>query len=145
MNRALLLLPLTLLGCDTGNPENNPVCGISAMAGAAMVLEQFGMPGKVLREVPSGVEGAVPARVVGYGTARALAGFGPDGLILGYEGEGSPGSLDSVCCCSRTRSRPSKVCSSTRLRLRSACHCSVPYPVLPTPCHCTVYVCLGVQ
>jgi hypothetical protein len=90
MNRALLFLPLTLLSCEAGNPENNPVCGISAMAGAAMVLEQFGMPGKVLRDVPSGVDGAVPARVVGYGTARALAGVGPDGLILGYEGDGFP-------------------------------------------------------
>ena len=66
------------------------MCGISAMAGASMVLEQFSTPGKILTELPQGVEGVVPARVVGYGTARALAAPGPDGVILGYEGEGFP-------------------------------------------------------
>jgi ribosomal protein L10 len=55
------------------------------MAGASMVLEQFSTPGKILSEIPAGVEGVVPARVVGYGTARALAAPGPDGVILGYE------------------------------------------------------------
>ncbi len=60
------------------------------MAGASMVLEQFAVPGKILTHLPAGVEGVVPARVVGYGTARALAAPGPDGVILGYEGEGFP-------------------------------------------------------
>jgi hypothetical protein len=85
-----MLLPLALLGCAEGDPENNPVCGIAAMAGAAMVLEQFGVPGKILEEIPQEVEGVVPARVVGWGTARALAATGPDGAVLGYEGEGFP-------------------------------------------------------
>lgn len=85
-----LILLLALVGCAEGDPENNPVCGISAMAGASMVLEQFSTPGKILTELPLGVEGVVPARVVGYGTARALAAPGPDGVILGYEGEGFP-------------------------------------------------------
>ncbi len=85
-----LLFPLLLAGCVEGDPENNPVCGISAMAGASMVLEQFATPGKILSHLPAGVEGVVPARVVGYGTARALAASGTDGVILGYEGEGFP-------------------------------------------------------
>ena len=55
-----------------------------------MVLEQFAVPGKILTHLPAGVEGVVPARVTGYGTARALAATGPDGAILGYEGEGFP-------------------------------------------------------
>jgi hypothetical protein len=79
-----------MLGCAEGDPENNPVCGISAMAGASMVLEQFATPGKIMTYLPDGVEGVVPARVAGYGTARALAAPGPDGVILGYEGEGFP-------------------------------------------------------
>lgn len=85
-----LILPLAFLACTEGDPENNPVCGISAMAGASMVLEQFSTPGKILTQLPAGVEGVVPARVVGYGTGRALAAPGPDGVILGYEGEGFP-------------------------------------------------------
>ena len=84
------ILPLAILGCAEGDPENNPVCGISAMAGASMVLEQFATPGKIMTYLPDGVEGVVPARVAGYGTARALAAPGPDGVILGYEGEGFP-------------------------------------------------------
>jgi hypothetical protein len=90
MKRTVLLIALVLIGCTEGDPENNPVCGIAAMAGAAMVLEQFGVPGKILEEIPEGVEGVVPARVVGWRTARALAGVGPDGAVLGYEGPGFP-------------------------------------------------------
>ncbi len=85
-----LIIPLALAACAEGDPENNPVCGISAMAGASMVLEQFATPGKILSQIPVGVQGVVPARVVGYGTARALAASGPDGIILGFEGEGFP-------------------------------------------------------
>ena len=85
-----LILLLALAGCAEGDPENNPVCGIAAMAGASMVQEQLSTPGKILTDLPQGVEGVVPARVVGYGTARALAAHGPDGAILGFEGEGFP-------------------------------------------------------
>ncbi len=94
MNRGfslvLVLVPLVLEACEEGDPENSFACGIAAVAGPMMVLEQFGVPGKVLRNVPAGVSGVVPARVVGRGTARALAGDGPDGVVLGYEGENFP-------------------------------------------------------
>jgi len=90
MKLRYLFIPLVVVSCVEGDPENNPVCGISAMAGASMVLEQFAVPGKILTALPSGVAGVVPARVAGYGTARALAATGPSGAILGYEGEGFP-------------------------------------------------------
>ena len=90
MKPMILILVLALTSCTEGNPENSPVCGISAMAAASMALEQFGTPGRLFREIPDGIEGVVPARVVGYGTARAVAGTGPSGLILGYEGDGFP-------------------------------------------------------
>lgn len=77
-------------GCVEGNPENNPVCGIANMAGAAMVLEQFRVPGKLFNDLPDELDGVVPARVVGYGTARALTAVGPDGAVLGFEGDGFP-------------------------------------------------------
>ncbi len=78
------------IACGGGDPENNPVCGFASMAGASMVLEQIGPWEKVLQELPEAVAGVVPARVVGYGTKRALVGRGPEGAILGYEGEGFP-------------------------------------------------------
>lgn len=90
MKRALLLLPLAVAACKKSDPENSFACGIAAVAGPMMVLEQFRVPGKVLRDVPAGVEGVVPARVVGHGTARALAGVGPNGVVLGYEGDDFP-------------------------------------------------------
>jgi hypothetical protein len=77
------------VACTEGNPENSPICGFASMAGASMVLEQF-RPEKVLQELPPEVEGVVPARVVGYGTSRALAGEGQYGAVLGYEGDGFP-------------------------------------------------------
>ena len=90
MRLKYLILPLALAACVEGDPENNPVCGISAIASASMVLEQFAVPAKILTNLPAGVEGVVPARVTGYGTGRAIAASGPDGAILGYEGEGFP-------------------------------------------------------
>lgn len=88
--RALLIFLAAALACRSGNPENSPICGFASMAGASMVLEQFGPWEKVLQDLPPEVEGVVPARVVGYGTSRALAGRGPAGAVLGYEGEGFP-------------------------------------------------------
>lgn len=90
MRTRYLIIALSLVACTRSDPESSPVCGISAMAGATMVLEQMTVPGKILTQLPDGVEGVVPARVVGYGTARALVALGPDGAILGYEGDGFP-------------------------------------------------------
>jgi len=55
-----------------------------------MVLEQLPLAGRILTQIPDGIEGVVPARVVGYPSAHALAAPGPDGVVLGYEGEGFP-------------------------------------------------------
>ena len=55
-----------------------------------MVLQQLATPGKILSDLPAGVEGIVPARVVGYGTAHAIAAISNEGAVLGYQGEGFP-------------------------------------------------------
>ena len=55
-----------------------------------MVQQQLGVTGKILTHLPAGVDGIVPARVVGHGTAHAIAATTIDGAILGYEGEGFP-------------------------------------------------------
>jgi len=90
MRLMYLIMAISLVACTERDPESNPVCGISAVAGATMVLNQLGESGKILGDIPDGMGEVVPARVVGYGTAHAIVAQGPDGLILGYEGEGFP-------------------------------------------------------
>lgn len=90
MKPRYLILVLLLVSCGERDPESNPVCGISALAGATMVLNQLQETGKILQEPPAGLEGVVPARVVGYGTGHAIVAEGAEGLILGYEGQGFP-------------------------------------------------------
>lgn len=72
------------------NPENSMRCGLQAIASANRVLERFQAATTVMATAPAGLLGAVPARVVGHGTARALVAEGPEGLVAGYEGEGFP-------------------------------------------------------
>jgi hypothetical protein len=84
------MLPLVMIACGSGERGSSFACGIQAIAGPAMVLEQLPVAGRILTAVPEGVEGTVPARVVGYPSAHALAAPGPEGVVLGYEGEGFP-------------------------------------------------------
>ncbi len=90
MKPRYLILLAFLSACSDRNPENSSVCGFSAMAGANMVQQQLMVPGKILTDLPAGVEGIVPARVVGYGTSHAIAAMADDGVVLGYQGEGFP-------------------------------------------------------
>ena len=60
------------------------------MAGAAMVLEQLRGGGRFMDTPPEGLQGTVPARVVGYGTTAALVADSPDGPLVAYEGPGFP-------------------------------------------------------
>jgi hypothetical protein len=90
MRSGILAVALVFLACGQGETGSSFACGIQAVAGPAMVLEQLPLAGRILTQVPEGVEGAVPARVVGYPSAHALAAPGPDGVVLGFEGEGFP-------------------------------------------------------
>jgi hypothetical protein len=89
--RPLLLLPLALAACGGGrNAEDSPICGITAVAQANRVLDQFQARTTVLDSAPRGLDGTVAARVVGHGTGRALAARAQEGVVLGFEGQGFP-------------------------------------------------------
>lgn len=90
--RRILLLVLSVAACSgSRNSENTAICGLSMLAVGSVVLDRFQVGSTVLNEAPEALKsGVVPTRVVGYGTARALAAQGPDGVALGYEGEGFP-------------------------------------------------------
>jgi hypothetical protein len=73
-----------------GNPENSAACGFSFVAGASMIIQQANSPNAFLTAPPRGLSGTVPARVVGHGSAKAIVGTTPQGVMLGYEGDGFP-------------------------------------------------------
>jgi hypothetical protein len=89
--KRLLLLTLALAACGSQrNAENSAVCGITAIAAGNRILDQFQGGTTVLHAPPAGLEGEVQARVVGRGTASALAARAESGVVLGYNGEGFP-------------------------------------------------------
>ena len=89
--KRLLLLGLALVACRSDrNAENSPVCGITVLAAGNKILDKFQTGNTVLHTAPPALQGEVPARVVGRGTATALAARTDSGLALGYQGEGFP-------------------------------------------------------
>jgi hypothetical protein len=90
MKRLLLFIPLVLVACAEGDPENRASCGFAIMGAANKVLEQLQTGTKVLAEIPADFGGTVPARIPGYGTTAALVAESPDGPIVAYDGEGFP-------------------------------------------------------
>lgn len=78
------------VACGERSSENSASCGLAAMAGATMALEELRGGTKVLVQVPPGLEGTVPARVVGYGTALAIVVAGDDGPMVMFGGDGFP-------------------------------------------------------
>jgi len=77
-------------GCAAPNPENSAACTITMLASANRVLDQMRSGAKTLSFPPDDLVGTVPARVVGLGTRAAMAANGPDGAVVGYEGDGFP-------------------------------------------------------
>ena len=87
--RRLVSLVVLLAACES-NPQNSAVCGIANIAGATMALQYLPNEQARLTAPPGGLPSVLPARVVGYGTARVLITDSPTGLVMGFEGIGFP-------------------------------------------------------
>ena len=91
--RRALVAPLAALlvlgGCDAKN-SGNYGCGISAVAGQSLLLEEFTRPGKTLSVPPSDIPGIVPVRIALGPVFRAVAGRTDSLLVIGLEGELPP-------------------------------------------------------
>lgn len=62
-------------------------CGIAAVAGQSLLLEEFTHPGKTLSLPPTEIPGALPVRMALGPALRAVAGRTDTSVVVGIEGE----------------------------------------------------------
>lgn len=86
MRHAILLLPLAgLLGCSQG--RSSGACGITAIAGATMLLQEFGVPEQTLASPPSNLPPRLVARVAAGPAFESVVGRTADSSwVIGVEG-----------------------------------------------------------
>src|ERR1044071_3037113 len=87
LSRALrsLFLPALCAACGGGH-SGGYGCGLSAMAGQSLLLEEFTRPGKTLSAAPLEMPGTLPVRIALGPSLRAVAGRSDSALIVGVEG-----------------------------------------------------------
>ncbi|MBI3981666.1 MAG: hypothetical protein HY337_02060 [Gemmatimonadetes bacterium] len=90
MKRTVSLGLLVVAACTARSRENSASCGFASIAAASMIINSLENMNMVVADMPADVPGVLPARVVGHGTARVVVAPGPEGLVMGYEGEGFP-------------------------------------------------------
>ena len=86
MRRAILTLPLVgLLACGSRNAGG--ACGITAIAGATMLLQEFGVPDQTLGAPPTTLPPRLVARVAAGPAFESVVGRTADnGWVIGVEG-----------------------------------------------------------
>ena len=76
---------LTVLGCSP--PQTGGACGITAIAGATMLLQEFGVPNQTLSVPPPGLPPRLVARIAAGPAFEAVVGRTADsGWVIGIEG-----------------------------------------------------------
>src|SRR2546425_11681681 len=76
---------LALIPACSAKPGNYR-CGLAAMAGQSLLLDQFNQPGTVLGELPRTIPAALPVRVALGPAFRSVTGRADSLLIVGVEG-----------------------------------------------------------
>jgi hypothetical protein len=86
MRRLLALVSLfSLAAC--GPPRGGGACGLTAIAGATMLLQEFGVPGQTLGEPPAWLPPRLVARVAAGPAFEAVVGRTPDSAwVIGIDG-----------------------------------------------------------
>lgn len=80
------LVPVVLGLAAACGPAGAPNCGIAHMAGATMVLEQFGVPGQTLSGAPDNLPERLVARLAAGPAYPAIVGRVDSLLAIGVEG-----------------------------------------------------------
>lgn len=87
----ILQVGLAVLGlASCSGRTSNYACGIAAMAGLSLVLEQFNRPGSALAESPTVLPDALPVRLALGPALRSVVGRGDSGVVIGVEGAVPP-------------------------------------------------------
>ncbi len=91
MPRLALATAAALLAVGCGDSPRRPPCGIVALAGPAMLLEEFGVPGQTLGMAPRLIPERLVVRVAAGPAYRAVAGrtagtAGDSVWVIGVEG-----------------------------------------------------------
>ena len=81
----LLLATALLPACDSKN-AGNFACGMTAVAGQSLLLEEFTRPGKTLGVVPASLPPSLPVRIALGPALRAVAGRVDSTAVIGIEG-----------------------------------------------------------
>lgn len=81
---ALAALAL-LIGCSSKG-SGGYGCGIAAVAGQSLILEEFTRPGKTLSALPPDLPGTLPVRIALGPALRAIVGRADSELVVGLEG-----------------------------------------------------------
>jgi hypothetical protein len=86
MQRLLCLVPLLALAA-CGPPRSGGACGLTAIAGATMLLQEFGVPEQTLGEPPAWLPPRLVARVAAGPAFEAVVGRTPDSAwVIGIDG-----------------------------------------------------------
>jgi len=80
------LAALALVAACGGQKSGGYGCGLSAMTGTSLLLDEFTRPGNTLSTVPSNVPGVLPVRIALGPSFRAVTGRADSNLIVGVEG-----------------------------------------------------------
>ena len=85
--RVVLLLVLVSASCG-GGKGGNPACGITALAGATVLLDQFNTPRQTLSSTPRTVPSVLPVRLAAGPAWRGLVTAASDSTwIIHVEGQ----------------------------------------------------------
>lgn len=83
----VISLVVALASASCGGGSGNPACGITALAGATMLLDQFRVPEQTLSSPPSKVPGVLPVRIAAGPAWRGLVTMAADSTwIIRVEG-----------------------------------------------------------
>lgn len=82
--RITLLTCMLVAGCRSR--EGDPACGITALAGATILLDQFREPGQTLSEAPTRPPSIIPLRVAAGPAFRSRVGLDEAGWAITVEG-----------------------------------------------------------
>lgn len=89
MRPALALTPILALAfaCGGGSSRGGGACGLTAIAGATMLLQEFGVPGQTLSDPPATLPPRLVARVAAGPAFEAVVGRTADsGWVIGVDG-----------------------------------------------------------